>query len=200
MVRKRLNSFAYTITSLMCAAVILASCGDDGPNPLPMGYFRIDIPEPEYTPKDLDCPFGFEVSKESRLEFYKSGKSGEKCWFDISYPRYKARLHFTHKEMQPDELRSFIEDSRSMTYEHHVKASQINASVVDRSEEKVYGLVYELEGNVASPMQFYLTDSTSHFIRASLYFEAKPNQDSIRPVLNTVRKDMHHLISTFEWK
>lgn len=200
MEQKTTKPRAYWWIAMLCGAAIFNSCADDSPNPLPMGYFRIDIPPTEYVYRDLECPFGFEISKESRLEFYERGKDGEPCWFDIHYPRYNARLHFTHKDMLPNELRTYIEDSRSMTYEHHIKASQINATVINQPDKKVYGLVYELEGNVASPMQFYLTDSTTHFVRASLYFEAKPNQDSIRPVLNAVQADLHHFISTFEWK
>lgn len=189
---KRLSIFILPLA-------VLCSCAPDNPTPLPLGYFRIDLPESEYINRQSECPFSFEISDQSRLEFYSSAKEGEKCWFDLYYPRYKARIHFTYKNLD-DNLRNYIEESRSITYEHHIKASKIEPVLVENADEKVFGLAYELDGNVASPFQFYLTDSTEHFIRGSLYFESKPNQDSIRPVLVHVKKDLYHLIETFNWK
>ncbi len=186
----------------MCAlasCLLFASCSHDAPMPLPLGYYRIDLPEPEYSQKNIDCPFGFEISKLSRLEFYESGKEGQKCWFDLYYPSLKARLHFTYKEVDGD-LRGYIEESRSMTYEHHIKASRIVTDVLSFPERDVYGVMYSLEGNVASPLQFYLTDSTNHFFRGSLYFETKPNQDSLKPVLKYVQRDMKKFVASFDWK
>jgi gliding motility-associated lipoprotein GldD len=86
-----------------------------------------------------------------------------------------------------------------MAYEHQIKASKIKSTVVRKPDENVYGLSFELDGNVASPFQFYLTDSTTHFLRGSLYFESKPNQDSLKPVLEHVKKDFVHFFRTFHW-
>jgi len=188
---------------LKCALIgllpLLMACTTDAPTPLPMGYFRIDLPEPNYHTKTLDCPFTFEHAEQSRFEFYASGKQGEQCWFDLYYPKHKARIHFTYKALE-NNLRAYIEESRTMAYEHSVKASRIKSDVISIPEKSVFGLVYDLDGNVASPFQFYLTDSTSHFIRGSMYFESKPNRDSLYPVMNHIKEDMQHLISTFAWK
>jgi gliding motility-associated lipoprotein GldD len=177
---------------------ILTACGGNDYTPKPVGYFRIDLPEHKYIEKAPDCPFVFETSALSRLEFYTPIPGQPSCWFDISYPDYKAKIHITYKPVDQN-LRLFLEESRNLAYEHQIKASRITQSLVTRSDDKVYGLIFDLGGNVASPVQFYLTDSVQHFVRGSLYFESKPNPDSIAPVLDFVRSDIAHLVSTFEW-
>jgi hypothetical protein len=53
---------------------------------------------------------------------------------------------------------------------------------------------------VATAHQFFLTDSTKHFLRGALYFDATPNEDSLRPVNAFLQAEMKHLIQTFRWK
>lgn len=178
--------------------VILSACGGDDFTPKPVGYFRIDLPEQDYVEKVPDCPFAFETSSMSRLEFYAPGPDQPPCWFDISYPDFKAKIHVTYKPVNQN-LRQFLEEARNLAFEHQIKAARISQSLVQNEEKDVYGLIFDLGGNVASPVQFYLTDSVDHFLRGSLYFEAKPNPDSIAPVLEFVRADIDHLVSTFEW-
>jgi len=60
--------------------------------------------------------------------------------------------------------------------------------------------MFEIEGDVATPIQFFLSDSTNHFFRASLYFENKVQVDSMAPVYEFVRQDIDTLLSTFYWK
>ncbi|MCR5455573.1 MAG: hypothetical protein K6F33_11355, partial [Bacteroidales bacterium] len=64
----------------------------------------------------------------------------------------------------------------------------------------VYGLLYGIKGNVASPLQFYITDSTRHFLRGSLYFNCSPNKDSLAPSVEFVRQDIERLFETLIWK
>ena len=61
-------------------------------------------------------------------------------------------------------------------------------------------MFYEVGGNAASQSQFYLTDSTEHFLTGSLYFYAKPNYDSILPAAKYLEKDIRHIMETVKWK
>jgi gliding motility-associated lipoprotein GldD len=81
-----------------------------------------------------------------------------------------------------------------------VKASDIQERLIINDSVNVYGLVYFLEGNAASSLQFYLTDSTNHFVRGALYFDAKPNPDSLAPVQNFIQEDILNMIESFRWK
>ncbi len=93
-----------------------------------------------------------------------------------------------------------IEDSRKLAYKHSIKADAINEKVFVRPEKDVYGILYEIEGNAASSVQFFLTDSVNHYIRGALYFNVKPNKDSLAPVIDFFRDDILYFIDSFEWK
>jgi len=88
-----------------------------------------------------------------------------------------------------------------MVFKHAPKALGIRESVVIDDERRVYGMVYGIEGrDAASPFQFYLTDSTDHFIRGSLYFNVVPNNDSLEPVIEFIIQDIDEMIKTLSWK
>lgn len=97
-------------------------------------------------------------------------------------------------------LSVYVEECRRFVVEHEIKASAINEQQVMNTKDRIFGTIYDIEGNAASNMQFYLTDSTSHFVRGALYFYAVPNKDSLQPVVNFVKEDIKHLIETFRWK
>lgn len=178
--------------------ILLAACSNDTPVPKPVGYYRIDLPTPEYKAKDPEgCPFRFEISYLSRLEVFENGE--HPCWFNIAYPSLHARMHMTYKPVDGN-LREFLEEARTLAFEHEVKANRISTKVIKNDSTHVYGLIYDLGGNVASPYQFYLTDSIHNFIRGSLYFMAHPNPDSLQPSLDYVKRDMEHFIQSFRWE
>ena len=93
-----------------------------------------------------------------------------------------------------------MEDSRALALKHIPKASGIDEQVIEVNSNKVFGTRYDVKGSAASPIQFYVTDSANHFLRASLYFYAAPNPDSIAPVLEFISKDIDHLLATIRWK
>lgn len=188
----RLNSFFLVLLS-----ILILGCEDEVYTPKPKGYFRIDLPEKTYVQYEKNCPFTFETPKYSIITYYKN--QPEPCWFNIDYPKFQARLHLSYKKVE-NNLRDYTEDSRSFTQKHIVKATDIRENIVIDDSLKVYGIVYEIDGNVASSIQFHLTDSTKHFIRGSLYFNTKPNADSLAPVLDFIKKDIYHMVETFKWK
>ena len=118
----------------------------------------------------------------------------------MEFPSFKGTIHLSYKSVDGN-LNKYLEDSHYMMTKHISRAMGIRDSVIMNPEKKVYGLVYFLEGEgVASPLQFYLTDSTNHFLRGSLYFNVKTNNDSLAPVIDFITDDIRHLISTIEWK
>ena len=124
----------------------------------------------------------------------------EKEWINIEFPSFKGTIHLSYKKVE-DNLSDYIEDSYQMITKHITKATGIRDSVIIDADRNVYGLMYFLEGEgVASPLQFYLTDSVSHFLRGSLYFNVYPNNDSLRPVIDFITNDARHLVNTLIWK
>lgn len=166
--------------------------------PKPRGYFRISFPEKAYIKIDSAAlPYQFEIPVYSKL-VADHERLAEPYWMNLKIPRNKAELHLSYKTVN-NNLMKLTEDSRTLAYKHSIKADAINERIFVNPEKKVYGTIYLIEGNTASPLQFYLTDSTKHFLRGALYIREVPNIDSIRPVIEFLTPDIIHLIETTEW-
>jgi gliding motility-associated lipoprotein GldD len=166
--------------------------------PKPKGYFRIDLPEKKYRSYDTICPFSFEYPVYGKIN-YNLGKNSEPCWFNIEFPRFRAVMHFSYKTVNKN-LDLMLKESYDYAYSHSVKADAITELPWQNTEHKVYGILYDIKGNTASSIQFFVTDSTRNFLRGALYFSAEPNSDSLAPVISFFREDIIHLIESFKWK
>jgi gliding motility-associated lipoprotein GldD len=176
--------------------VALGSCQKEY-TPKPRGYFRIEFPPKAYENLDMDLPYSFQTAKYSKPSRDGGANSGP-GWITLSIPEHKADLHISYAEIDGN-LSKYIEESRKLAYGHSIKADAIREQVFINREKQVYGTIYYIEGNAASPIQFFLTDSTSHFLRGALYIREIPNIDSIRPVIEFLRPDIIHLIETTRW-
>ena len=192
----------WIVSSFLLAMTLLfmASCGEEErPLPKPKGYLRIDLPEKEYVKVDTIGRYAFEMPSYAELT-YDPFSPQEKNWVNVEMPCFKASIHLTHKDVKGN-LGEYLEDVHTMITKHLQKANGMRDSLIVNDEHKVYGLFIEMDGKgVATPMQFYLTDSTRNFVRGALYFNFQPDNDSMQPVINFIRKDIDHLIETFEWK
>jgi len=174
------------------------SCGSHY-TPKPVGYFRIDLPPHAYRPFDSTFPYSFSRSVYTRLSDDPHSPH-QKYWLDIHYPRYKATIHISYRRIDHN-LRKYLEDTRKMVIKHIPKANAINDSLIVDPKRDIYGMTYDIEGSgVASPYQFFLTDSVRNFLRGSLYFYVQPNNDSLAPVIRYIKDDIRRLIKTFHWK
>ncbi len=179
--------------------LLLSSCDNKNYQPKPRGYFRIDLPEKEYVTLDTMQYYSFEypVYSEITPDYYSPHETE---WVNVEFPDFKGTIHISYKIVDSN-LEGYLEDSYQMMSKHISHAMGIRDSVILNPEKDVYGLVYFLEGEgVASPLQFYLTDSVEHFMRGSLYFNVRTNNDSLAPVIDFITDDVRHLIETIEWK
>ncbi len=176
-------------------------CIDDDEvyTPKPRGYYRIAFPDKEYQLYDSVCPFKFEYPKYGFIERDKHPLA-EPCWINIQFRYFRATLHLSYKPMRNKKIAELIEDSRELAIKHQIKSTGMEETVILRDSVRVYGLIYDIEGNTASSLQFYVTDSTENFIRGALYFNVRPNIDSVKIVLHFLREDVIHLIKTMQWK
>lgn len=194
------RAIKYNLTILL--TLLLSHSCREVSVPKPRGHFRIDFPEKEYTSlKSNDIPtmpFDFEYPVYGLLNF-NSGEKIEPGWFNIEFPSYKAILYLTYKPVNND-FAGIMEQTYRMNVRNHVlKADAINEQSFNNADEKVYGVLYDLKGNTATAVQFYATDSTRHYLRGSLYFQAEPDADSLAPVINFFREDIIHLMETLKW-
>lgn len=167
--------------------------------PKPKGYFRIEIPERNFSEVESGCGLAFEKAQLSKLEKVDTDKSGDACWFNISYPQFNARLHCTTMEVR-DNLVDLMNDAQDMVFSHEKKANGISRIRVVNEEKNLNGVMYHIGGPVATPIQFFVTDSTDHFLRGSLYFNHIPNADSTAPVVNALLGDIENIMKTASWE
>ncbi len=186
---------------LIITALFFASCGGNHDySPKPRGYFRIIFPKKEYRVYTSACPFTFIYPKYAVVEPDK--KAGAKpCWLNMQFTQFNGTLHLSYEPIQSKkEFNELVEDAHKLSFKHTVKATGIDEGVISYPEKKVYGIYYTIEGNAASSVQFYLTDSTKNYIRGALYFNTEPRLDSIQPVLTFVKQDVDLMIKSFRWK
>jgi len=187
------------LVALMIALIAFSCDRQSDYLPKPRGYFRIDLPEKSYVKVDTIEKYSFECPQYAQVT-PDPYSPNEKNWVNIEMPTFKGSIHLTHKPVN-ENLGEYLEDVHTMVTKHLQKANGVRDSLIINEEHQVYGLFIEMDGKgVATPMQFYLTDSTRNFVRGALYFNFKPDNDSMQPVINFIREDIDHLIETFEWK
>ena len=169
--------------------------------PKQSAYLRLDYPKPEYKLiDDKDFPFFFEVN--TRLsEISDIDINLRSIDFIINYNQLNAQINFQYKNVNSSEkLKAYILDLKSTIETHSMMANSVKIKDYSLKEKNIFGRIFDLSGNVASPYQFYLTDSINNIISGLVYFNIKPNYDSILPAINYIKNDIIHLIESFDWK
>ncbi|GAA4889437.1 gliding motility lipoprotein GldD [Flaviramulus aquimarinus] len=189
-------------SSFLFLVLLCISCGEDYV-PKPKAYLRLEYPKAKYVDTNLELPFSFETNilatpVKSKKVITKTKSYG----VNLEYPLLKGTIFLTYKAIEKNEknLIDFLRDAQNLTQKHTIKADEIPVIPYINDERKVYGAFAEVKGNVASPAQFYVTDSVNHFLTGSLYFYARPNYDSILPAANYLQKDIKHIMETVTWK
>jgi len=179
--------------------LLVFSCGNQY-TPKPRSYFRIEFPEKKYQTYSGDCPYTFDFPVYAQV-LQDSSRNSKPCWLNVYYPQFNGRIHLSYQPiLSKEEFNQLTEDARTFAFKHTVKATAIDEGMISFPEEKVFGIYYSIDGNTASSVQFYLTDSTKNYLRGALYFNEQPRLDSIQPVLDFVKKDMDRMIKTFKWR
>jgi gliding motility-associated lipoprotein GldD len=175
---------------------IVLSCNEK-PIPKPKGFFRIEFQKKNYQTLPEGYPYQFDIPVYAIPVPDKSAQA-EPWWINIDFPAHKAELHLSYKKIHGN-LPVYSEESRDLAYEHSKKASSIEEKIFINQAGNVSGTIYYINGNAASPVQFYLTDSTRHFLRGALYISATPNIDSLKPVIEYLKTDIIRMIETLRW-
>ena len=187
------------IGAILWMLLCLISC-DRAYLPKPLGYNRLDLPEPQYRSLPDTLPYTFEYSIHSEL-LDDTTRLSEKFWIEIYYPALKSNVHITYKPLYNNQklLQEYLKDAYTLTAKHQIKASGIDEIITMTPSGKT-AVIAELQGDVPSQFQFTITDSSQNFLRGALYFDATPNEDSLSIVNNFLRQDLKHLINTLKWR
>ena len=163
--------------------------------PKPPGYNRIDLPRHEYNQLEEGYPYQFDFSTQSQVEA-DSFNLSEKEWINLNYKKLGAKVHLTYKKIdQNTDFQVLSNDAFNLTAKHQIKAYGIE-EVVILTPNGYSAVVAELTGEVPTQFQFFVTDSTTHFLRGALYFNTALKNDSLAPIIEYIKIDLAHLINT----
>lgn len=188
----------FKLPVVLVALMALYSC-DREYLPKPLGYNRLELPEPSYHSLPDTLPYSFEYSKHATL-LDDTSTINERFWIEIYYPTIKSNIHITYKPLKGSQqlLKEFMDDAYTLTAKHQIKAYAIN-EVITLTPSGKTAVIAELEGEVPSQFQFTVTDSARNFLRGALYFNTQVKNDSLAPAIEYMKRDMMHIINTLEW-
>jgi gliding motility-associated lipoprotein GldD len=183
-------------------AILLVSCSKTSSDyvPKPKGFNRIDIPAHAYQSLNGNYPYTFEYSKQATIEADKS-VGAEPYWIIVNYPTLNAKVQFTYKPLNGDldKLDKHVADAYKLAAKHQIKATGQTEQVLTLKSGKK-AVIIQIEGEVPSHFQFYMTDTSKNFIRGAMYLNRSTFNDSLNPIIDYVKIDCRHLIETLNWK
>jgi gliding motility-associated lipoprotein GldD len=204
----------------LAVSVFFISCNSDF-TPKPREYYRIDFPARKYQqfnqegyPYSFEYPVYGKIGKDSTMF---DENPDNPFWINIDFPQFNGRIYLSYKtiggssvykiktatgykdSLVKNTFEGLREEAFKMTYKHSLKASSIDDSSFTTANG-ISGVYFKVGGNAATANQFFITDSTRHFLRGALYFDAAPNADSLAPVNLFLQEDLKHMISTLKWK
>lgn len=167
--------------------------------PKPPGYNRIELPRHEYQRLEQGYPYQLDFSTHSRVEA-DSFNLGEKEWINLNYKEFGAKVHLTYKKIdQSTDFKTLSNDAFNLTAKHQIKAYGIEEAILLTPNGYV-AVVAELSGEVPTQFQFFVTDSTSNFLRGAVYFNSALKNDSLAPIIEYIKLDMAHLINSVNFE
>ncbi|TDB64004.1 gliding motility lipoprotein GldD [Arundinibacter roseus] len=193
--------FALCIASTL--AVLTIGCGskeEPAYFPKPKGFNRINLPAQTYQSLPAEYPYSFEFSTAAVI-LPDTFAMAEKYWIFLYYPRFNANIQLTYKPVMnsTQRLGGYIEDAYKLAVKHQIRASALQEQRLTTKTGKTVTL-FKIEGEVPSPFQFYVTDSTTHYLRGAIYFPTATKNDSLAPIIEFMQRDALHLLNTLQWR
>lgn len=195
----------YLLPYLFLLILISFGCEEPVLTPKPRAYPKVVLPEKVYQKFDKDfCAFTFDFPKYARVqqdEFFFEERAPHACWFDIYVPSLNSKIHCSYVQLDKkintlDEMRN---DAFKLVSKHNLKASYIDELPIERPDG-TFGYAFDIEGPVASPFQFFLTDGNEHFLRGALYVESLAKPDSLAPIYEFMKTDIMTIVNTLQWE
>lgn len=192
------------INIVLLFTAFFISCRTDD-TPKPSAYPRVHYPERKgiLTYDVADCPYTFQMPDYyvvQRKSKFLNDTVFENCWLNLECSDLNATIYLSYKKLSPDQtLEKLAGEAYKLTFNHTQKADYIQPQEIDNGHGGM-GLIYYVGGDAASNIQFFITDTTEHFMRGALYFYAHPNADSLKPVVNFMIEDVKGILASWRWK
>ena len=190
--------------AIVIAVLFLLSCNDTlERSPRPHQYPQLNLPnDAKKIFSNTDCPFEMNIPEYATVEkkdfLFDDVPAGE-CWFDLTLQPLGATIHCSYyrlgREFTFDNL---VNDAFTMVSKHNKKANYREEFAV-KNDDDVSGIIFKINGPVATPYQFFVTDSTSHFLRGALYFDQKIDFDSVAPIVDHLEMEIDKMLLSMRW-
>ena len=218
---KTKNTFSILLVLFILSTLFFVNCNSTYTSKK-KGYYRINFPQRKYVKFDQPgFPYSFEYPIYATIEedsLLSNQKGQDPYSINIDFPSLNGKIYITYKIIGQTSIyqvkntgggyrdsigknifQNLVNDCYNLTYKNDVKANSIEDSVMHTPND-ITGIFFRLSGSVATAKQFFLSDTIHNFLRGALYFDATPNEDSLRPVNDFLQEDMKHLINTLKWK
>ena len=186
--------------------LLTSSCSEERAiSPKPRAYPKVVYPDKNYRTfeREFGCPMTFSYPVYAALEQdaqLMDDKPESQCWFDVVFPMFNGRIHCTYYPLRKKgDFEKLRDDVFELAYKHSRKASFIE-EIPLKNQHGVTGFAFEIQGHAASPLQFFVSDSTDHFLRGALYAKTQINPDSLAPIYAFMKEDVWHMLETFRWQ
>jgi gliding motility-associated lipoprotein GldD len=215
MMPRKKTYFQFTILSGFLSLMMI-SCNSHF-TPKPKGYFRIDLPQHAYQQFDEPgFPYSFEFPVYAKISKEADTTGENPYWINIDFKDFNGRIYLSYKSINGrsvykvktekgyrdsivvNNFENLREEAYKMTYKHTIKSSGIIDSFFNGAAGS--GVYFYVAGEAATSKQFYVSDSSRHFLRGALYFDASPNEDSLSLVSHFLESDIRHMLKTLKWK
>lgn len=189
---------------LLTALCIMSSCVEDDSSPKPRMFPKVIYPGGSYELFELeDCPFSFELPSYTQIARdprYQRVNPPHDCWFNIQYPMFQAQLYCSYAPLSgPGSFDNYKSDAFEIVDQINRRSDYMEEYRFENSHG-VSGIVFDFSGPAASPMQFFLSDTTQHFFKMALYYDTQNDPDSLAPISDFIKRDMGHMLETFQWE
>ena len=176
--------------------ISLWGCKEPHTGPKPRAYPRIEFPERSYVAFDTTaCRLRFEYPSYADVV-----SKDQPCWFDLDMKAFNAKLHCSYIPVRNRaEFDDLVRDAFVIADKINERSNYMEQALIG-NDHGVNGLMFSWTGPAASPIHFFLTDTTTHFFTAALYYNSAVRPDSLAPITEFIRDDINHIISTFQWK
>lgn len=197
-IKLKWGMLAILTTLAILATIWLTPINVDVPKPY--GHPYLPLPAHTYMPLANNFPYCFEISTHAVVT-PDSSSMAEPYWINIHYPDFQADIQITYKPVKNNKelLRTYLEDSYKLSMKHQVRAYAIDSEII-KTPHGITATFITLKGQVPTPLQFYTTDASNHFLRGALYFPIALENDYLAPIIDFIRIDIMHMLNTLQWK
>ncbi|MAR62759.1 MAG: hypothetical protein CMC45_02685 [Flavobacteriaceae bacterium] len=172
--------------------LLIYSCNNNTTLPKQKAFFAPKLETPTYKNSNLDCNYNLLINSKSSINNFNN------CNYEIYYKDLNSKIFINQINFSStiDELKNMFDQK---VLENSKFSNQIIESEYIDLDKNIYSRLYSFIGDSPANIQFYLTDMSNNFITGSLYFETKPNYDSLYPYINYIRNDIRKMVDSFEW-